>query len=212
MIEAKVTCLTGQIHVLDLGLKLVKGMTVYMPEAKARASHDLQRAWRMKGVEIRYVQRARRRREGSGGSNPVFPAPSRMDAFAPVPDEEEDLVLDPEALAERVAELLRPLIRQEVERAVGPLASSLQQVLVQAVADSMPKVVQVAAPAAGAPVSRAPVAPVGTMDDDVPVFIPSTIRTDGMKSEIEVRSEQGDDAGLSSAAAALKAARKAKQE
>ena len=49
------------------------------------------------------------------------------------------------------------------------------------------------------------------VEDDVPVFIPSKIRSDDMKAEISVESQQGDGAGLSEAAAALRKARAGKK-
>ena len=96
-----------------------------------------------------------------------------------------------DALAERVIELLIPRLQQMLESVVAGI--SVTQVI-------------------GAS-SAAPAFVEGRMQvtDDVPVFIPSKIGRDDMRSTVDVSATKGaDDGGVTDAVAALKAARKEK--
>lgn len=219
MIEAKITCLTGSLRLPDLNLHLTKGMTVYMDEKKARNSKDLERAWRGKGVEIQYVSRvAERRAPRPENTNPRFPAPPGMGFTPPPPppSREDNLLFDPDLLAERVVEAINTdaVTHNKVRLIVTQQLAGLEDRIVARVVEAIKSEIASGISVHGGPLA-APVhvhgTPSGTtpLVDDVPVFIPSRIRTDGLTAEIDIQSQQGDAGGLSDAAAALRKARNA---
>ena len=126
MIEARVECVCGNIGLPDLGLTLTKGQTVYMDAPKARASKDLQRAWKAKAVGIKYVERYQERREAPV-DNPVFPTPPGMPAFVPEAQPGADVLLvAPDEIASRVVEALgRSPVNQRVQIEVGRQVQAL---------------------------------------------------------------------------------------
>ena len=214
MIEARITCIVGKVRVPDLGLNLVQGMTVYMAEMRARGSKDLQRAWRANGVEVVYVQRSRKSREAPPPqqNNPVFPKPQGMAAFVPERAEDETVVFDADAVAERVLEGMD--LKNAVNDVVGARMREMEDRLLNQIEARFIKALsnlEVALPVtipAGTDVAPASV---GNVPEDVPVFVPSRIGEEGVASEIRVKVEQRDE-DPSAAAAALRAAKKAVQE
>jgi len=208
MMEAKITCTTRQIQLPDLELDLADGQVVYITEAKARGSRDLQRARRAKGVSVVYVERSRVRRPAAT-KNPGVSAPVGVPAFLPSEFAQgEKVIFDPDAIAERVVAALGGpsldrRISNEVARQVLGMEERLTNVLVQAVERSM---------AHDHGTWAEPGRPAGSVSDDAPVFIPSRIEDEGLTSEIQVKSQQGDDTGLSDAAEALRVARQASEK
>jgi hypothetical protein len=185
MIEAEVTCQCAQIALPDLRLSMVSGQIVYLDEADARASVDLQRAWRAKAVIVKYIKRFRERR----AARLALPEPPAAQSvgFLPPGPQEPTVVVDVEAIAQRVAELLEP-------RLVASVVAALRS--------EGPVVV------AGAPAVPAP--PQALVGDDVPVFIPSRIGN-ALEADLELQATTATEGVVSDAAAALRAARK-KQE
>jgi len=209
MMEAKITCTTGKIQIPDLGLDLVAGQVEYVAEAKVRGSRDLQRARQAKGVSVAYVERSRVRRPATL-KNPGYPTPSGVSAFLPAKlSQEEKVIFDPDAIAERVVAALGGLpldcrISQEVIHQLQGIEDRLTNALVSAVERAMVqghRKTQVEAEGSA-----------GSMFDDVPVFIPSRIEDEGLISEIEVQSQQGDDTRLSDTAEALRVARQVSEK
>ena len=218
MMEAKITCITGSIRLADLNLSLSKGEVIYMAEAKARSSKDLQRAWKAKGVTVQYIERVQMQRAPS--NNPVFPPPPSMGGFVtethgPTPGEQ--VFFDPDVMAARVAEAVNSdaLVANRVRIAVAQRLEGLEDRIVARVVDALKG--EIAAGLTVQAVAGQPVAAVGgslpqpgsvPLVEEVPIFIPSRIKTDDMTAEVRVESRQGDVGGLSDAAAALRAARK----
>ena len=220
MIEAKITCLTGTIQLPDLSMSMTKGMVIYMPEAKARSSKDLERAWKGRGVSVQYVTRVQERRNPPKNKpNPVFPVPPGM-AFAPPTQEAgEQVIFDPDIIAERVVTAINEdaLTTNKIRLAVSKRLDQFEERLVGRVVAVLKEEIAAGITVQGVPQAMAvqtPNQPVGKMplvEEDVPVFIPSKIRSDDMKAEIAIESQQGDSSGLSDAAAALRAARAGKK-
>lgn len=124
VIEARITCVCPQIIVGDLGLKLTKGMVVYVGQAEARASGDLLRAARANGVTVQYVKRVDEIRPANGAAiarprrvvtvaspimvdeAPVLPVMQEAPQTSPVP---VSAPLDSQAVKDAVAVHLAPL-------------------------------------------------------------------------------------------------------
>lgn len=189
MIEAEITCECASITLADLQLALTRGMVVYLDATRARNSKDLLRAQRARGVTVKYVQRYREQRPAPATQTPtqaVLPVEPEARGFEGGPS-----FFDEEAIAQRVAAILAPQL-QAILEAVQALG---QGVVVPGVA-----AVRTAAPV------------VGTVADDVPVFIPSKIGRDDLRPTIAVATEGADDGGgVTDALAALKAARKSEK-
>ena len=111
--------------------------------------------------------------------------------FLPPGPLEQTVVVDVEAIAQRVAELLEPR-----------LVASVTASVVAALRSEGPVVV------AGTPAVPAP--PQALVGDDVPVFIPSKIGN-ALEADLELQATTATEGVVSDAAAALRAARK-KQE
>jgi len=189
MIEAEVTCQCVQIALPDLRLSMVNGQVVYLDEADAKASVDLQRAWRAKAVIVKYIQRFRERR-AARLALPAAPAASMVGFLPEMGQPEQTVVVDVDAIAARVAELLEPR-----------LVASITASVVAALRSEGP-VVTVGAPVASAPPQ--------TAWADAPVFIPSRIGNE-LEANLELQATTATEGVVSDAAAALRAARK-KQE
>lgn len=196
MIEAEITCECASLTLADLQLALTRGMVVYLDATRARNSKDLARAQRVRGVTVKYVQRYREQRPAP--VTPAVPTP----ALVPVSSEARGVegpvpFLDEEAIAQRVVALLAPQL-QAIQEAIQALGQGT--------------VVVVAAPQGHAPQVRAVPPVVGTVTDDVPVFIPSKIGRDDLRPTIAVATEgAADGGGVTDALAALKAARKSEK-
>ena len=179
MIEAEVTCECAAIQLADLQLSLTQGMTVYIDAVRARQSKDLQRAWRASGVTLKYVTRFREQRPATFiPQSPASPSAQQAPQAVSLP-----AAVDEEAIAQRVAAILAPQLQAILEAVQARPAGTVSY-------QSLP--------------SRG----MGTVAEDVPVFIPSKIGRDDLVP-IEVQATEGTDGGdVTDALAALKAARK----
>lgn len=197
MIEAEITCECPSLKLPDLQLALTRGMVVYLDANVAKRSADLQRAWKAKGVSIKYVQRFRERRP----EPVVLPTPSAPPeplprAFTPPPRRPEPetpqvvVDVDVDAIAARVAEILLPQIQDVVEQVMSRMPV---QVVSGTVSPNTPNA------------GKVPVV------EDVPVFIPSKIGREDLRTTLDVAATAGEDTGVTDAAAALKAARKSEK-
>jgi len=207
--EAKITCTCSRIVIADMDLTLRKGDTLYVEAGRSKASKDLQRAWKNKAVAIRYVQRFQEQR-AAPIPNPSTPDAVRRSAF--IPDQKEEAIVDPDAIASRVVEALGrgatpAQVRTEVARQLQVAKQEIVADVVSALKAEIGAGIRVgAAPAAA--VAR----PAGkvVVEDDVPVFVPSKIGRDDLSGDIETTTTQVEGAtGVSDAAAALRAARDA---
>ena len=191
MIEAEITCECASLTLADLQLALTRGMVVYLDATRARNSKDLARAQRVRGVTVKYVQRYREQRPA-----PALPVPAPVPVSLEARGVEGTVpFLDEEALAQRVAALLAPQL-QAIQEAIEALGHG----------------VVVTAPQGPMPTVRTVSPVVGTVADDVPVFIPSKIGRDDLRPTIAVATEGADDGGgVTDALAALKAARKSEK-
>jgi len=206
VIEARIECECQGITLSDLDLHLTRGQVVFMDAAKARASKDMQRAWRVGAVAVKYVERFKERRKAPVAPHPLIPARG-MVAAPPEPIDEattEIVIVDPGEIAARVVHELgrNPItaaVRVEVGRQVQALEDRLVARVVEGVLASLKvnPVQQVAA--------QAPQAGTVPVDGDVPVFVPSKI--DGLQADLGLESEKADEGVVSDAAAALRAAR-----
>jgi len=211
MIEARIECLCGSYTLSDLGFALTKGQIVYMDAPKARGSQDLQRAWRVKAVAIKYVERYQERREVPA-NNPVFPSPPGMPAFVPeAPPGADVLLVDPDEIAARVVEVLsRSPINERVQIEVGRQVQALEERLIARVTASVMAAFRAEYPA-GMPVVTGSSQPlsgrVQIVEDDVPVFVPSRIGDAELDVDLGLQPSKTGEAVVSDAAAALRAAR-----
>lgn len=193
MIEARITCLCPNIILADLGLKMTKGQIVYLEEGLAKGSADMVRAARASGIHVQYVQRAREVKKPSI-ANPrrgpiVVGSPTPTTIQPPV---EDDLALSSPGVdvSEAIRAQMDPLHRK---------IDNLHQVVVQAIASG------------GVVVGRN--VPDNHQGEGIfheapsPRFIPSGLVKD-TKADFTIESEDGANADLEGAVAALKARRK----
>lgn len=217
MIEAEILCQCSSIALPDVGCVgnrvLTKGQIIYMDANKARASVDLQRAWRAKAVAIKYVQRFQERREAPL-PHALFqtPAPRSMVAAPeePEPQGHDILLVDPDAIAARVvAELGRSPVNERVKVEVARQIQELEDRLVARVAAAVLAAFRVEYPA-GIATTRTLSETAGRVpvSGDVPVYVPSKIEG-SLKADLGVEAEKAGDEAVSGAAAALRAAREA---
>lgn len=214
MIEAKITCLTGSIRLPDLDLHLTKGMEVYMPQAKARSSKDLQRAWQGKGVDVQYVRRYRKKRSaGPQQPNPVFPAPKGMGFVPAEPAQDEGVLFDPSIIADEVVARInadavaKDRVRVALAQRLEAMEERITDKVIRAVQAELAKLPPAQPLGPPVPAPAPGVGMISSVDEDVPVFVPSKIRDGGLTASINVKTEQGDGSGLSEAADALRKTR-----
>lgn len=212
MIEARIMCLTGSLRVHDLDLTLTKGMIVYLPEARARSSQDLQRLWQAKGVNIQYVERFSKIRPPE--DSPPRPL-ARNQKVTPM--DADRVLFDPQALAEQIIVAIGQdaVMNDRVRLAVAARMQELEERITSRVVAALREEL--------AGLARTPV-PVMTseqflreppsqkilpdIEEEAPIFIPSRIGDGDLKGGVTVTAQQGDDAGLNEATAALRRSRK----
>ena len=196
MRDAEITCLTRMVAIPDLGLELCKGDVVVLAEEEVNNSQDLEMMRRLNAVRVRWVHRYNKMRAApppaSHRPRPlpntprpnlqlVHPAQPSPAAVVPPPTEQEKTAgVDLEKLADKLA---------------ARLGGKLDRVL-ELVA-SRPAAAQGSSPA-----------PAGTVDDEVPVFLPSRIVDHDAKADIKTTRTTGKADGIDEATAALKKARK----
>jgi hypothetical protein len=204
-------CLTGSLRIQDLDLTLTKGMVVYLPEARAKSSLDLQRVWQAKGVHIQYVERFSKMRPPDE-SNSTSPAHRQRTA----PVDSDRVLFDPQALAEQIITalgqdaIMNDRVRIAVAARMGELEERITTRVVAALRAELAGLAQ--APVRVSVQDQPHAIPVQKILPDVeekaPVFIPSRIGDGDLKGGVAVTAQQGDDAGLNEAAAALRRTRK----
>jgi hypothetical protein len=223
--DARIKCISGEAIISDLGLRLQRGDVTNVPEESAQNSKDLWRLERIGQVSIRWVRRCAEVKD----KPPKPPAPpfvrlSRNKKGPPPKTKPVSESVDPNALARRI----RAEMRAEMKAEMDELKSMLGQVLA-AQQPATPATPSIEAPTAddiaeavrGAvkeAVGSIPVVVRGNtnvtggtagsvVDEDMPVFIPSTIINPETKGEIDVQSESSD-ANLDDASEALRAMKK----
>ena len=202
MMEARVECQCTRIALPDLGISMTKGMVVFMDADKARASEDLQRAWRIKAVLVKFVERFKTRRKASAA--PPAPPLLRKTGFMPA----DAMQADHEAIAACVVERLQAPLDKRIQGGLDQRFQALEDRLV----DKIVAAVAVALQSGGiSSISGEQPGPAGriSVDGDVPVYIPSRIGG-SIQADLELGSTTAVDGAISDAAAALRKARKAR--
>ncbi len=190
MIEAEITCECPAIQLADLQMALTRGMVVYLAEGRARVSKDLQRAVRAHGVTVKYVQRFREQRAPGGSVAGPTPLDGAVFPVAPAVAN-----LDPESLAQRIAEI----VTSRMTDVLSQLLEARPEANFPGLADSVGYGVGSNQPRAVRPV----------VPNDIPVFIPSKIGRDDLHPA-DVKATEGEAGSVSDAVAALRAARQGK--
>lgn len=210
--EAKVTCVCNRILIADLDLTLRRGEPpLYLEAGRAKASKDLQRAWRNKAVDIRFVQRFEEKRPAPV---PTLPTPNAMALSAPIPNRPEVLLIDPDAIAQGVAAILRPSLTRadlcllEVFSQLEKMKLAIVTEVVVALRAEILSGIRVEGLAVVAASSAAGSV---AIEDNVPVFVPSKIGRDDLIGDVVVEATQIEgETGVTSAADALRAVRTGK--
>lgn len=217
MIEAQITCRCKEIKLADLGLYLVNGEIAYMEQDKAKASKDLTRAWRAQAVTVRYIQRFREVRPSAPDPGAV-PTHVPGKAFISEPPPVSTLLADPDEIARRVLDVVRGpgvknAVRVEVGRQMAALTTNLTEVFRSVIQEEVAKLQLTGVPVSVDMIPTEASAPrLGIVSDDEPRFIPSKIGRDDLQADLEVDARTEEAAGVSDAAAALKAARQSQKK
>ena len=195
MIEARIECQCNKILLPDLKASLVRDDVIYIDDTTARKSADLQRAWKARAVTVKYVERCQQRRP----VGPVMPINQGMVA-APTaaPATGDHLLVDPDAIAARVEVVVTRQIKALEDRLVAQMEALVARV----------------GPSAGLLSQTVTASPAQdhSVDDHVPVFIPSRIDDKGLNADLGIEAKDEGQESVSEAAAALRAARKMSQK
>lgn len=202
MVEAQIICICPSIQIRDLNLVMKKGQGVFINEAKARASKDLDVARRSGGVQVIYCERFKEERIDDD-STVVPSVPIHLNTLKkPICSSQplaEKINLDMDILAEKVAERMRSFRDTETNRRLDALTE---------------QVVALIASLAGRPVAEIehPVHSRGKVsDDDVPVFIPEGLVPASGRTGLKTL-EGVSQGSVDEATEALRALRKKKME
>lgn len=194
MKEARITCRTRSVRIVDLGLDLVRHDVVFIPAGKASGSIDLRNMQGAGAVEVFYVQRSKETRLAVPNVPPGTGTPPKVRKAL---TQAKSTEIDEDALADRIAEKLMAYVGQ-------PVSEGLLQQMQSTVEASLEGLRQALL---GTTRSR-----LGTIEADVLVpeiaFIPKDI-VGAMKGTVEVEEAESDGAGgVDDAVSALKTARK----
>lgn len=203
MKEARIECLIREFPVHELGIRLMRGQVVYLPEHQAKASSELAEAQRIKAVRVRYVERAIMNRKPPPEAVRPPPPPNvrlpRQRAHsAPSPTAPSSSLSMDEvkaAAAEAVRESTEKTSREIAElkaMLAAALARPSQGTAAPATEFKTPVIVTHAAPA------------------PEPVFIPEQIVDKNATFNLNAESQEAD--GLDEAAASLKASRRGRKK
>jgi hypothetical protein len=180
--EVTIICLTDEVILRDLGVRLTRGAKVEVPLSAAMKSMDLQRA-KIDGTVSTQTLRASTIRAHEYASSDT--TTSQAPRYQPPVQNPVDL---------------GPLMG--VVQSLADAVNSLR-IDVAALKNSQATVVHVAAPpSALASTPQAPPAP------DAPVFIPDRIMGDDLKPTLDVKPQSVEAHGVEDAARALKNTRK----
>lgn len=215
MIEARIECMCHTYTVPDLGLALVSGQVMWLPEDKARASADLRHAKNIGAVSVQYRARCQVARP----TLPVWIGNKRKIGFPPdgppvreVPTPApEPVILSPEEILRKATEEMRKIVRDEMSGRSAETApqnapdlSKVMDELRQIVRDEIRSGVVLAPTQVNAADRGEGVA------SDEPVFIPSDLGT-AQVTQIDVAATNTDAGDTASAAEALKAAKRTRR-
>ncbi len=211
MREAEITCLTRMVRIPDLGLEMTKGDVEYVSEKGAQASSDLTMMREMNAVGVIWVHRGNRLREEPKTTRrrrrPVLtagPPPGRRPNRTPQPTPPDvqtpgspphRQATPPQVDLELLADMLAARLGGEIHR------------VITAVKENRPVVVS-----GGAALPSGSQAPAGTVDDEMPMFMPSKIVDHDAKADIKTKKSTGSADGIDDARAALKKARKGRKK
>jgi len=207
MREARIECLAVKYRLPKLGFSLKKGDVEFVPEETARNSKELKSARLAGAVSVRYIERCK----VAKNPDPIkhIPPSVRMSRpnmggmlmKPPLPPSPQD---PPEEKVQSVsADEVRRIIREEMRAA---LAETPSQTVVNNVVDTE----AIVAAFASTPGFMVPQT-TGTVDPDVPVYIPTDIVNKDAKTDIQTEKASSEADGVDAAAAALKKAKPKKR-
>ncbi len=202
MREAEITCLTRMVRIPDLGLEMTKGDMERITEEAAEGSADLALMRRLNAVQVRWVRRYNTQRgipiktPGKRRSDNQ-PRPNVRPVRTP-PSPETD---DQRTVSARGRQFTPPEVDLEVlaDKLAARFGGEIDRVI-RAVRETRP----VAYPNGG---TQSSTAPAGTVDDEMPVFLPENLVDHDAKATIHTTKTTGAGKGIDDAAAALKKAR-----
>jgi hypothetical protein len=188
--EVTIICLTDEVILRDLGVRLTRGAKVEVPLSAALKSRDLQRA-KIDGTVSTQTLRASTIRTQEYASSDT--TTSRSPRFQPHP---------PPPPAPQVD--MAPLM--DAMRAMAEELKSLRAELVTLKQAPPEKVTVREVPSVVVPQAHGKPVPQATTEE--PVFIPSGITGKGLKPTLDVSAQENSTPGVDDAVAALKSARK----
>jgi len=195
--EVTIICLTDEVNLRDLGVRLTRGAKVEVPLSAAMKSRDLQRA-KVDGTVFTQTLRASAIRAHEYASSDTTTSQSpRFQPPAPAPVDMAPLLGVVQALTEEVRSL-----RAEVtllKQAPAPVAYLDPEVLRDVLSS-------ISAQAPRQPVATHQIVPTQPPDD--PVFIPERIMDDSLKPSLDVKSHRAEASGVDDAAKTLRSVRK----
>lgn len=189
--EVTIICLTDEVNLRDLGVRLTRGAKVEVPLSAAMKSRDLQRA-KVDGTVFTQTLRASAIRAHEYASSDTTTSQSpRFQPPTPAPVDMAPLLGVVQALTEEVRNL-----RAEVtmlKQAPAPVAYLDPEVLRDVLSSISAQV---------------PRQPVATPPPDDPVFIPEHIMDGSLKPTLDVKPQRAEAHGVDDAAKTLKSVRK----
>lgn len=210
MVEAQIICTCPSIWIPDLGLNMKRGQSAMVPEAKAKASKDLDLARRNGGISVTYVERFKELRPAP--AEPVVSTPKKVPLPTPLYQPEspapvetvrvEKMTLDEDALVDKLAAKMNSLRSSDTNALIDSLIGEVQ---------AMRKEFSEGQKNPGQ-IVREIVHSDGKVKEDVPMFIPTTImgkEAGDVKIEIAETTSEGT---VDEASEALRALRKKKKE
>jgi hypothetical protein len=198
------------IRLLDFNLVMTKGQVAYVEKAKAESSQELQNARRVRGVELRYVERCIERvgesvlKPATIYNTPVEVAP----VITPVPLASFSTTSTnvPPSIDNRGSQYTpkspEGVSKLELESVIGKhveaLGDRLEQKLVKAI--SQIQVTPVVIEKAGETKVE--------KKEEIPLFIPDRLVKSDMKGDVTIKKDQTEASGVSDAASMLKEMKK----
>ena len=224
MREAEITCLAPKATIIDLSLRLIRGEIIWVGATSAERSKDL---WKLRDlgiVSVRWVQRYRVMKQVSSPLDRMEYRP-----HSPTPEPKVVETKEPSIDIDDLSRRIREDAFKEVNRHMGDLKTSLikdiQEVLKASseekpqTQDPMEGLSTIVGEAVRNALGSLPLAAAtsghthGTVEDETPMFIPSTILGDSeVDASITVKSSESKDSGVDDAMEALRAMKKKKAE
>jgi len=197
MIEAHIICRCPFIRIQDLGLSLQKGQEAWVGAEKAKASKDLKIAHESYGVELRYAQRCREKRDlpPDKGQTPIVPkAPKKLFVEPNVPVNVPELIRD--SLRERDQNLAEGFFA----RMEGMLKKEMRDFM-----SSLPVASQ------GQP-KKMDTPSISPAEREFPMFIPDKLVGDSNTEGIQLQEQDEENSSLDASMKALRAMKRGNKD